>query len=195
MITRLIQFALCTAFLSAMLVLSKVDSSAAQDKVELSSNCPKGFELVKGNKCELRTLYQFYTSTQNRGVGGTQSNLPAHRDGFSPQQIDLGRFLFFDPLLSGNQSVSCASCHHPDKGFADDKPVSIGINGLMGKRSAPSLWNSAFLSTFFWDARAKSLEQQALGPLYAPNEMNNTPDNLLKSLSNNEHYRRFFAER
>jgi len=194
MITRLIQFALCTAFLSAMLVLSKVDSSAAQDKVELSSNCPKGFELVKGNKCELRTLYQFYTSTQNRGVGGTQSNLPAHRDGFSPQQIDLGRFLFFDPLLSGNQSVSCASCHHPDKGFADDKPVSIGINGLMGKRSAPSLWNSAFLSTFFWDARAKSLEQQALGPLYAPNEMNNTPDNLLKSLSNNEHYRRFFAE-
>lgn len=159
---------------------------------ELATRCPQGFQLVDASRCELRTLYQFYTSTQNRGVGGTHTNLPPHRDGFSPQQIDLGRYLFFDPLLSGDRSLSCASCHHPDMGFADGRSHSIGANGKKSRRSAPSLWNSAFLSNFFWDARAKSLEQQAIGPLTAANEMNNTPSKLLSSLNQNANYRRMF---
>ncbi|MFT6099927.1 MAG: cytochrome c peroxidase [Arenicella sp.] len=177
-----------------MLGLSAADSSATQNDFELDSNCPKGFELVAGNRCELRTLYQFYTSTQDRGLGGTHSNLPKHRDGFSPQQIDLGRYLFFDPLLSGEQDLSCASCHQPDKGFADGKAHSLGANGRLSKRSTPSLWNSAFLTSFFWDARAKNLEQQALGPLYAADEMNNNPSKLLNSLTSNATYRRLFSE-
>lgn len=164
----------------------------AKSTFKLATLCPKGFQLVESNRCELRTLYQFYTSTQNRGIGGTHTNLPAHRDGFSPQQIDLGRYLFFDPLLSGDQSLSCASCHHPDKGFADGKSHSIGANGNKSKRSAPSLWNTSFLSKFFWDARANSFEQQVIGPLTAANEMNNTPTRLLSSLNQNANYKRMF---
>ena len=138
----------------------------AHEQFTLSKQCPLGFELVAGNKCQLRTLYQFYNSNQGRGVGGTQTSLPPHRDGFSPQQIDLGRYLFFDPILSGNGELACASCHQPQKGFSDGRALSVGANGQLTQRSAPSLWNSAFLSSFFWDARSNSLEQQALGPLY-----------------------------
>jgi cytochrome c peroxidase len=192
--SKLIQALIGVALLVAMLVLNQADSSSAEDGFELNSNCPKGFQLAAGNRCELRTLYQFYTSTQNRGVGGTQSNLPKHRDGFSPQQIDLGRYLFFDPLLSAGQDLSCASCHQPDKGFADGQAHSLGANGRVSKRSAPTLWNSAFLTSFFWDARASNLEQQALGPLYAPDEMNNTPHQLLSSLKSNDTYQRLFSD-
>lgn len=166
----------------------------ASPSFQLSASCPPGFELVNGNACELRTLYQFYDSTQNRGVGGTQTGLPAHRDGFSPQQIDLGRFLFFDPALSGDGTQSCASCHEPDKGFADGLALSTGAQGRKTSRSSPTLWNSAFLSSFFWDARASSLEEQAQGPLYAAVEMNNTPEQLLATLNDNDIYPRLFAQ-
>ena len=160
----------------------------------LSKQCPLGFELVAGNKCELRTLYQFYDSNQGRGVGGTQTSLPPHRDGFSPQQIDLGRYLFFDPILSGNGKLACASCHQPQLGFSDGRALSVGANGQLTDRSAPSLWNSAFLSSFFWDARSNSLEHQALGPLYSPNEMANTREQLLRSLKANPNYPAMFDQ-
>lgn len=162
--------------------------------ISLSADCPKGFELVEANRCELRTVYQFYDSLRDRGVGGTQTSLPKHADGYSPQQIDLGRYLFFDPLLSANQVQSCASCHQPDKGFSDGHGRSVGFNGELLKRSAPTLWNSAFLDRFFWDGRAKTLEEQAKGPLYAAEEMNNTPQELLQRLNNNSNYQRLFAQ-
>ncbi len=179
---------------SIITISATFQTDSNNEVFKLASNCPRGFQLVSDNRCELRTLYQFYTSTQDRGVGGTQTGLPEHRDGFSPQQIDLGRLLFFDPILSGDQSLSCASCHHPNKGFADGRARSVGTQGRVSKRSAPSLWNSAFLSSFFWDARARNLEQQALGPLYAPDEMNNTPSKLLQSLKNNSTYQRLFVD-
>jgi len=176
---------------------SPLEATQLVDQAELfrlSESCPPGFEWVSGNACELRTLYQFYGSTQDRGVGGTQTGLPAHRDGFSPQQIDLGRFLFFDPALSGDGSQSCASCHEPDKGFADGLALSVGAHGRKTSRSSPTLWNSAFLDSFFWDARANSLEEQAQGPLYAEVEMNNTPEQLLKTLNENSIYQRLFGQ-
>jgi cytochrome c peroxidase len=139
-------------------------------------------------------MYQFYDSLQDRGVGGTQTALPPHRDGFTPEQIDLGRYLFFDPALSGDGSMSCASCHQPDKGLADGRGRSVGVAGHEVARSAPSLWNVAFLNRFFWDARATTLEEQMLGPLYAPDEMGNTPENLLRTLSNNSDYRQLFRQ-
>ncbi len=160
----------------------------------LSELCPPGFEKTGAGVCELRTMYQFYDSLQDRGVGGTQTSLPMHRDGFTPEQIDLGRYLFFDPALSADGSMSCASCHQPDKGFADGRGRSVGVAGHEGARSAPSLWNVAFLNRFFWDARATSLEEQMLGPLYAPDEMANTPQNLLRTLSSNSEYRQLFRQ-
>ena len=63
----------------------------------LKDSCPPSFELTGQGECRLLTQYQFYSSVQNKGLGGTQTNLPPHRDGFTPAQIDLGRFLFFDP--------------------------------------------------------------------------------------------------
>lgn len=159
----------------------------------LSDDCPPGFELSAGH-CELRSLYQMYDSLKGAGVGGLKTGLPAWRDGFTPQQTDLGRYLFFDPVLSRDGSVSCASCHHPDRGFADGRGRSIGIGGQVMNRSAPTLWNVAFLNSFFWDGRASSLEEQMQGPLYDAREMGNDPANLLATLNAISLYRELFAQ-
>ena len=174
---------------SIVLLLFFAPIVSAEQTLVLNSSCPAGFELVDSElnnvaRCELRTLYQFYNSNQGRGVGGTQTSLPKHRDGFSPQQIDLGRYLFFDPILSGDHAISCASCHKPELGFTDGRAVSQGSAGQQTKRSAPSLWNVAFLTSFFWDARANSLEQQAQVSLYSAVEMNTSPPQLLSDLNN-----------
>ncbi|NMP30855.1 cytochrome-c peroxidase [Thalassotalea sp. M1531] len=168
--------------------------AASNERFQLASKCPPSFELTNAGVCRLVNRYQFYDSVQGRGVGGTQTSLPEHRDGFSPAQIDLGRYLFFDPALSKDGSVSCASCHQPDKGFSDDLDRSIGITGEKVARSAPTLWNVAFLDKFFWDARANTLEQQAAGPLFDPMEMGNSPEQLLSTLADNKHYPRMFAQ-
>lgn len=154
---------------------------------DLAAQCPPSFEL-REDGCRLVTRYQFYDSVEERGVGGTQTGLPPHREAFLPEQIDLGRLLFFDPLLSVDNSVSCASCHQPNQGFSDGQAQSVGVADEPTSRSAPSLWNVTFLDKFFWDARADSLEQQAQGPLFNPNEMGNTPEQLLEDLESNPHY-------
>ncbi len=170
-----------------------VAARAVSAEFVLSENCPPGFELTKGH-CELRSLYQMYASLEGAGVGGLKTGLPTYRDGYTPQQIDLGRYLFFDPALSVDGSVSCASCHDPDRGFADGLGRSIGVSGHPLPRSAPTLWNVAFLQRFFWDARAGSLEEQMLGPLYDENEMANTPDQLLQTLNALPAYRELFRQ-
>ncbi len=166
----------------------------ADSAITLTEYCPPGFELIDSGVCKLRSLYQQYESLQNHGVGGLKTALPAVRDGFTPAEIDLGRYLFFDPALSGDGTLSCASCHEPDKGFADGRGRSIGITGEPVSRSAPSLWNMAFWDKFFWDGRATTLEEQMLGPLYSPVEMGTTPDKLLTTLNAIPDYRRLFAQ-
>jgi len=165
-----------------------------EDQLELCTTCPPGFLLNEQNQCLSKNLYQQYESLQDAGVGGLKTALPKVRDGFSPQQIDLGRYLFFDPILSMDGSVSCASCHDPDQGFSDGKAVSTGIQGNQLTRSSPSLWNVAYLKNFFWDARAETLEEQMTGPLFSEKEMGNTPENLKKSLNKNPTYRRLFDQ-
>jgi cytochrome c peroxidase len=175
------------------LSLFSLNASATDvDAIELSEYCPPGFELVEPNNCELRSLYQQYRSLQSQGVGGLKTGLPKYRDGFSPQEIDLGRYLFFDPVLSGNGKQSCATCHDPEKGFADGRALAIGALGEAGTRSAPSLWNLAFQDIFFWDGRAATLEEQIVGPLYSEIEMANTPAQLLETLNGIEKYVELF---
>lgn len=181
-------------FISLLFIASFAGNTATAEEIRLSSFCPPSFELVAGNRCELRSLYQMYDSLQDKGVGGLKTALPKYRDGFSPQQIDLGRYLFFDPLLSKNQTMSCASCHQVHKGFSDGLPRSMGANGKELTRAAPSLWNSAFLQSFFWDGRAKTFETQMLDPLFDEDEMGNTPKNLLASLNANLTYKKLFKE-
>ena len=186
---------LLLGLLSLLATASPASAATASDGgFELSQRCPPSFELTSRGVCEFRDRYQLYDSLQGRGVGGTRTSLPPHRDGFTPQQIDLGRYLFFDPVLSGDGTLSCASCHRPDKGLADGRPRSVGVDGRDVPRAAPTLWNVAFLKRLFWDARAESLEAQALGPLFSPVEMGNEPAKLLKSLNGNATYRRLFGE-
>ena len=180
--------------LRGLLALLCCAPAFADADITLRDFCPPGFELTDGNRCELRTLYQNYESLRYAGVGGPKTGLPAARDGFSPQQIDLGRYLFFDPLLSADGSLSCASCHHPELGFSDGRPRSVGVDGAEVSRAAPSLWNVAFLKSFFWDGRAGSLEEQMQGPLYDAKEMGNDPARLLTDIGANNNYRRLFRE-
>ncbi|MBI1287078.1 MAG: cytochrome-c peroxidase [Flavobacteriales bacterium] len=169
-------------------------ASTATGDLSLCETCPPGFELTEEGVCRLRSMYQQYKSLEDQGVGGLKTALPEYRDGFTPQQIDLGRYLFFDPVLSKDGTVSCASCHQPEKGFSDGLGTSVGIGGQAVKRGAPSLWNVAFLKLFFWDGRAHSLEEQMQGPLFAENEMSTTPEKLISTLNGIENYRKLFHE-
>lgn len=168
--------------------------SESSGDFELCKTCPPGFELTDEGICQLRSLYQQYASLSDQGVGGLKTALPEVRDGFTPQQIDLGRYLFFDPILSKDGTVSCASCHQPEKGFSDGLATSVGIGGQAVDRGAPSLWNVAFLKLLFWDGRATTLEEQMQGPLFADNEMANTPSNLLETINSVPTYGKMFRE-
>jgi cytochrome c peroxidase len=89
----------------------------------------------------------------------------------TPAKVELGKQLFFDPRLSSTGTVSCNSCHNVMEAGEDDRAVSVGVGGKTGSRSAPTVWNSAYLSVLFWDGRAASLEEQAKGPIVNPSEM------------------------
>jgi cytochrome c peroxidase len=86
-------------------------------------------------------------------------------------RVQLGRKLFYDPILSADRTVACASCHQPEHGFSSADAVPRGIRGQILTRRAPSLFNRAYGTAFFWDARAVSLEEQALQPIENPLEM------------------------
>jgi cytochrome c peroxidase len=87
------------------------------------------------------------------------------------EKIKLGKRLYFEQALSVDNTLACASCHVPEKGFADPNRFSVGVNGLKGGRQAPTIINRAFSRKQFWDGRAASLEEQALGPMMNPVEM------------------------
>jgi cytochrome c peroxidase len=89
----------------------------------------------------------------------------------TPAKVELGKMLFFDPRFSETGTVACANCHNVMEGGDDHRPVSIGVHGQKGGRSAPTVWNAAFLSAQFWDGRAATLEDQAKGPVVNPVEM------------------------
>jgi len=93
-------------------------------------------------------------------------------------KYELGRQLYFDPRVSLDGSVSCATCHNPDKGWTDGLSVSTGIDSLRGNRNAPTVTNTAYGKSMFWDGREPSLETQALGPMINPVEMGN-PDHMM----------------
>ena len=99
-----------------------------------------------------------------------QAPIPADNP-MSAAKVDLGQQLFFDTRLSVDGTISCNSCHNVMGSGTDNRPVSIGVGGQKGGRSAPTVWNSAFLSVQFWDGRAASLEEQAKGPILNPVEM------------------------
>lgn len=110
----------------------------------------------------------------------------------TPAKVELGRLLFFDPLLSGDNTISCASCHHPDFGLADGRPLGMGAGGrgfgperTGGRdlsRNTPALWNVGFNDWQFWDGRVRELEAQAVIPMSHPDEMGQDPEALAAEL-------------
>ena len=169
----------------------------AAETFRLNERCPPGFETTAANLCQLRTLYDFYSSPPQHG--GVRANLPPQAALYSPQQMDLGRLLFFDPLLSVDRTLSCGSCHQPDKGFSDGRKMSVGARQADGRRTrlargAPTLWNVSFLPRLMWDGRAKNLEDQAALPLFSDVEMANSPEQLTRDLRASPVYRRLFRE-
>lgn len=107
-------------------------------------------------------------------------------------KAELGKLLFFDSRLSKDNSVSCASCHVPAAGFADPRQFSLGVGGKQGGRNAPSAMNAAYNHLQFWDGRAGSLEEQALGPIQNPVEMAETLAGVVKKLSKIKGYQARF---
>jgi cytochrome c peroxidase len=127
------------------------------------------------------------------GIDGRLAELP---DPPTPERVRLGRWLFYDARISANGSVSCASCHRPEQAFSEPTPVSTGIGGQQGSRKSPSFVNAAFAfyPNFFWDGRASSLEEQALGPIANPIEMGNTHDRMIQTLTEIDAYKPYFVE-
>lgn len=101
----------------------------------------------------------------------------------TPEKVSLGKQLFFDPRLSGDNSMNCATCHLPDKAFTDGRPQAKGRHGKALARNVPTLLNAGFQSRLMWDGRADSLEQQALLPIHSPDEMNQDLGELERELS------------
>lgn len=89
----------------------------------------------------------------------------------TPEKVTLGQMLYFDKRLSKDGTISCATCHHPKKGWSDQRAFSEGIGGQFGDRNSPTVLNSGFSFFQFWDGRAPTLEEQAKGPIENPVEM------------------------
>ncbi len=103
-------------------------------------------------------------------------------------EVQLGEKLFFDPILSRDSTISCASCHKPEHAFADIAPTSKGVLNQMGKRNTPSCMNMSARNFYFWDGRAETLEEQAMGPIENPVEMDLPLTIAVKRLKENEYY-------
>jgi cytochrome c peroxidase len=110
----------------------------------------------------------------------------------SSAKILLGKMLYFDPRLSADNTISCATCHDPAMGWSDAGPTSKGIRGQMGGRRAPPVSNAAYMPLQFWDGRAPTLEEQAKGPIQNPIEMGNTHDVMIKTVDRIPGYVRAF---
>ena len=142
---------------------------------------------------------------------------------YSLEKEELGKLLFWDPILSGNKDVACVTCHHPDYGYADGIDLSKGVggiglaadrmNGVLAKRNAPTIINTAYngidnvladspeSAPMFWDIRERSLENQALGPMLSKEEMRgdaiselNIMDTIIQRLSNIQLYKDLFTQ-
>lgn len=110
-------------------------------------------------------------------------------------KIELGRILFYDPILSADNSISCASCHSPFNAFAHtDHDLSHGIFDSIGNRNAPALFNLAWQKSFMWDGAINHLDKQALAPISHESEMGSNINEVIKKLNNSKPYKKLFSK-
>jgi cytochrome c peroxidase len=107
--------------------------------------------------------------------------------------VALGKILFFDKRLSADNTISCSTCHRPEKAFTDGIPLAVGIQNKIGKRNTPGLFNLAIQKKFFWDGRVNSLEDQSIHPIQDPNEMSMELEQLISKLKSISEYPNLFG--
>ena len=138
-------------------------------------------------------LAYIYFSIQLSPLLGLDLYMPVPQNNpISPAKAALGRKLFSDPLLSRTRDVSCQSCHTPGLSFSDGRKLSQGIMLRNGRRNVPALVNRGYGSSFFWDGRASSLEEQVLQPIQNPDEMDLSLEELAARLSVDREYSKLF---
>ena len=167
-----------------------------------------GWEPASSSAAELeefqsRTEHHFARIEGGGGLDLPFPEMPTRAENpTTPEKVELGRLLYFDPLLSGDDTVSCAHCHHPDLGLSDNRHRSMGIgghrlgpdrrDGALLRRGSPTVWNAAYNHLQFWDGRAKDLEDQAGKPIMDPNEMAEEPPRLVAQLKDVPEYVELF---
>ena len=123
------------------------------------------------------------------------AEVPQPKDNtITPERIELGKLLYFDTRLSANGKISCATCHHPKRGWTDLEPVAKAIGAGRGPRNSPVVLNTAYQKRQFWDGRARTLEKQALGPIEADVEMNMPLEVLIPKLNKIKGYTKLFKK-
>jgi cytochrome c peroxidase len=136
-------------------------------------------------------------------VGGQGLQIPLGLDSYmpipeanplTPKKAALGRELFRDPLLSRDHQISCATCHDPERGFSDNRPVAVGVFGRQGNRRVPRIVNRGYGKAFFWDGRIATLEEQVLQPILSAKEMDLTLEEAVARLNGVPRYRQLFSE-
>jgi len=128
------------------------------------------------------------------GLEDPNTYVPADNP-LTKEKIELGRAIFFDKRMSKDNTIACASCHMAKKGFADGMPVSTGIKGQKGGRSAPVSFNRVYSKAQFWDGRAATLEDQSIGPFTNPIEHGfANHDEMVAKMKKMPGYRKLFQE-
>lgn len=143
-------------------------------------------------------LFLTLTVVNSAGNAAEPAGLPAvpvpADNPSTPEKIALGKQLYFDGRLSADMKVSCATCHDPAKGFSNGESFATGVEGKMGGRNSPTVINTAYQKFQFWDGRAKTLEEQALGPIQNPIEMNMKLGDVVDRLNKIEGYKNQFQK-
>ena len=137
----------------------------------------------------MRTYGFFFSCLLFAMIGCSDPAAPYELIDRNQEAVELGRRLFFDVRLSSNNTVSCASCHLPQKAFSDGLPLSVGVEGRHSLRNAPSLYNVKFLKKLMFDGEISSLETQIMSPLLDHSEMNADLPKLFKKLGKDAYYR------
>jgi cytochrome c peroxidase len=153
------------------IVLAGCSGGAGKGGAPAAPPAPQGETLTSGD----------YSLVLPLGLQAAAAYIP-EKNPMSARKIELGRQLYFDGRLSKDGTISCATCHAPEKGFSDGRSTSAGIGGQTGSRNAPTVMNRLFSKEQFWDGRAADLEDQAVGPVQNPIEMGHTLTGMISSL-------------
>jgi cytochrome c peroxidase len=145
------------------------------------------FELDEEFPPHTTTAYQLPERVTGYPVYELKSDNPLTEEG-----VALGRFLFYDPILSSDSTQSCGSCHFQSNAFSDPRRFSVGVTGAIGKRNSMSLFNLMWQPSFFWDGRSLSIRDQVIDPIEDPTEMNSSMPEALRKLNASRFYREHF---